>query len=431
MKLPAIAILLLLITAVTSFPQERDVTALLQESAALIQSGKFADAEPILQRSVKIAPENADAHNLLGIVLDQLNRSADAEREYRTAIRLNPKAVSPLANLGILLAKEKRSDQAIQVLESVLKINPNHSQTIINLGLLYVSAQKFQPAVELLKRAVTIQPDSYDIQLNLGIALSQTKQLDEAEKAFAAAMVLDPQNAEPLYQLGLLATARGEDETAGAYLEKAISLNPDHVLANFMLGELHAKYRQYSKAIPYYDKAVQLDGTKPVYYIRLGGMYIFEKDFDTAFRTFTSASAKFPDIPEIHYFLAITARAKNDPDNAVVEVKRSLALKQTADSNALLGAILSDRNETAEAEIYLRKAISIDPQHFNANRDLGRMLARQAKFSAALPFLQRASTIRPADPDLHYQLFLAYSRLKQKPEADRELAIFKELSGKK
>jgi tetratricopeptide (TPR) repeat protein len=198
-----------------------------------------------------------------------------------------------------------------------------------------------------------------------------------------------------------------------------------------MLGELHAKYGQYSKAIPYYENTVQLDGTKPVYYIRLGGMYIFEKDFDAAFRTFTSASRKFPDIPEIHYFLAITARAKNDPDTAIDEVKRSLALKETADSNALLGAILSDRNELTDAEKYLRKAISIDPDHFNANRDLGRMLARQAKFTAALPFLQRASTIRPSDPDLHYQLFLAYSRLKLKPEADRELAIFKELSGKK
>lgn len=431
MKLPAIAIFLILMTASTSFSQEKDVVALLQESAALIQSGKFGDAEPILQRSVKIAPENSDAHNLLGIVLDQLNRVADAEREYRTAIRLNPKAVSPLANLGILLAKQKRSDQAIQTFESVLKINPNHSQTIINLGLLYVSAQKFQAAVELLKSAADIQPDSYDIRVNLGIALSQTKHLDDAEKAFTAAMVLAPQNAEPLYQLGLLAAARGEDENAGAYLEKAISLNPDHVLANFMLGELHAKYRQYSKAIPYYEKAVQLDGTKPVYYIRLGGMYIFEKNFVAAFRTFKSASVKFPDIPEIHYFLAITARGNNDPALAIEEVRRSLALKETADSNALIGAILSDRNELAESEKYLRKAVSIDPDHFNANRELGQMLVRQAKFSAALPFLQRASTIRPTDPDLHYQLFLTYSRLKQKPEADRELVIFKELSGKK
>ena len=37
----------------------------------------------------------------------------------------------------------------------------------------------------------------------------------------------------------------------------------------------------------------------------------------------------------------------------------------------------------------------------------------------------------PENPDVHYELFLAYSRLKQKNEADRELAFFKELSNRK
>jgi hypothetical protein len=31
------------------------------------------------------------------------------------------------------------------------------------------------------------------------------------------------------------------------------------------------------------------------------------------------------------------------------------------------------------------------------------------------------------DPGIHYQLFTAYSRLKRKPDAERELAVFKRL----
>ena len=74
-----------------------------------------------------IAPQNADAHNLLGIVFGELGKSADAEREYKTAIRLNPKAVPPRANLGVLLAKNKRQNEAITAFETVLKLNPNHA----------------------------------------------------------------------------------------------------------------------------------------------------------------------------------------------------------------------------------------------------------------------------------------------------------------
>ena len=33
--------------------------------------------------------------------------------------------------------------------------------------------------------------------------------------------------------------------------------------------------------------------------------------------------------------------------------------------------------------------------------------------------------LRARDPGVHYQLFIAYTRLKRKDDADRELAVFK------
>jgi len=113
MNLKRAAVLLIFLTSITSLAQQNEVIKLLQESAALIQDGKFGDAEPLLRNSVRTSPENPDAHNLLGIVLDQLGKPAEAEREYRTAIRLNPKSISPRANLGILLAKGKRQAEAV------------------------------------------------------------------------------------------------------------------------------------------------------------------------------------------------------------------------------------------------------------------------------------------------------------------------------
>jgi len=40
--------------------------------------------------------------------------------------------------------------------------------------------------------------------------------------------------------------------------------------------------------------------------------------------------------------------------------------------------------------------------------------------------LQRGAGLNKEDPGVHYQLFLAYSRLRRKTDADRELAIFKQ-----
>jgi len=44
-----------------------------------------------------------------------------------------------------------------------------------------------------------------------------------------------------------------------------------------------------------------------------------------------------------------------------------------------------------------------------------------------LPLLTRGVELNTKDPGVHYQLFLAYSRLNRKQDADRELAEFKKL----
>src|SRR3977135_1852277 len=48
-----------------------DVPSLLHEAASLLQTGKIDEAEPLLRRVIAVAPSNADAHNLLGTILDQ------------------------------------------------------------------------------------------------------------------------------------------------------------------------------------------------------------------------------------------------------------------------------------------------------------------------------------------------------------------------
>jgi len=160
-----------------------NVVNLLREAAQLIQTGRVAEAEVILRRALAAAPRNADAHNLLGIVLDQRGLAEEAEREYRTVLRLNPKAISALANLGVLLAHTKRPVEAIETLESVLRLAPGHPQATINLGLLYASRGEYQRAVDFLARANNLQPQTFDILYQLGVSLYYLKRLDEAGNA--------------------------------------------------------------------------------------------------------------------------------------------------------------------------------------------------------------------------------------------------------
>jgi tetratricopeptide (TPR) repeat protein len=124
------------------------------------------------------------------------------------------------------------------------------------------------------------------------------------------------------------------------------------------------------------------------------------------------------------------ARAEGLYDEALIAFQRSLAIKaNNADVLANLGFIYSERGQYADAEKFLRQALAIDGKHFPANYDLGRLLARLKRYNEALPILEFGATLSTSDPGIHYQLFLTYSRLKRKPDAERELAIFKRLEG--
>jgi tetratricopeptide (TPR) repeat protein len=80
-----------------------------------------------------------------------------------------------------------------------------------------------------------------------------------------------------------------------------------------------------------------------------------------------------------------------------------------------------------EAERLLRRSIQLDPKAYPSYHDLGRLLVKLRRYDEALPLLKRGVELNDKDPGIRYQLFLAYSRLKRKDEAERQLAEFKRL----
>ena len=201
-----------------------------------------------------------------------------------------------------------------------------------------------------------------------------------------------------------------------------------------MLGELFAKHKDFSTAKNYYERALSQDAEKAVHHIRLGGAYLYLRDFNRAFEIFKSASERFAQVPEIHYFFSIAARTKGETNLALNALKKALAINPNyADAMALLGAIFLDKGDLVDAEKLFRKALLINRKNYNANYHLGRLLVKQQNFLEALPLLQTASEILPESAEVHYQLFLTYSRLDRKADARQELEMFKRLSqeGKK
>jgi tetratricopeptide (TPR) repeat protein len=404
-----------------------DILSMLREAASFLQAGKLDDAEPLVRRAIAGEPSNADAHNLLGTILDQRGQAQAAEREYRAALHFNSRSASARTTLGVLLARTGRSDAAVEAFEAVLAQVPDHPQATINLALLYAARGDYNHAVPLFERARRQQPDNLTVLSQLGFTLYQLKRIDEAAEVLASGDSLAPSDPDVLYLSGLVATLRGDSEGAVAFWQRALAQRANFAAANFMIGEELRSQRRYEGAAEFYELALKQDAAQLVYYVRLGGAYMLLVRYDRALDIFQRAAQRFPVSAEAQYFVGIAARGYGTLEIAEGALRKSLALRDgNVDALAQLGFVVGDRGRDAEAEKLLRRAVTLDPRHFYANYELGRLLVRTKRYDEAIGVLAGAARIRARDPGVHYQLFLAYSRLKRKDDAERELAVFKQ-----
>ena len=85
----------------------------------LFSRGQFGQAERVCRQMIQALPNNADAHNILGVTLNALNRQDEAIEELRQASRLAPHSSSIHANLGEVLRQAGRLEEARAALEGI------------------------------------------------------------------------------------------------------------------------------------------------------------------------------------------------------------------------------------------------------------------------------------------------------------------------
>ena len=110
-----------------SRPDDADLLYLLSE--ALLRSGakagedRYAEAQRVLQRSIQLKPTLADAHIELGTIYLQQGRLEPAVNELEQARRLDPKANSAYSHLAIAyrrLGQQAKSREVLNQLKTVL-----------------------------------------------------------------------------------------------------------------------------------------------------------------------------------------------------------------------------------------------------------------------------------------------------------------------
>jgi tetratricopeptide (TPR) repeat protein len=135
------------------------VTAHNDLGAVLGRWGKTPEAIEHLEKSLRIAPDFAEAHCNLGVALEQAGRMQEAVAQYEQALRIRPNIPAAHNNLAGALLKTGRIEAAIVHYQEALRLMPRSAPVHYNLGNTLVQAGHLEAAMEQYEQALRFQPD--------------------------------------------------------------------------------------------------------------------------------------------------------------------------------------------------------------------------------------------------------------------------------
>jgi Tfp pilus assembly protein PilF len=156
----------------------------------LYATGRRGDAETLARTALRVNPLNAQAHNLFGTILSQLNDLPSGEWHFRRAIELGGEQPRVLANLALNLLQQGRTDEAETCFAAATALAPNDFTTLAHWSKLSEVRGDMPRAWQLLERAAAAAPGR-DIDLLRAIHLARTGRATDALAILDAAPALN------------------------------------------------------------------------------------------------------------------------------------------------------------------------------------------------------------------------------------------------
>ena len=203
----------------------------LQAALALHQRGQLAEAQLIYEKILRKQSNHFDALHLLGVIFWQTRQLERAVELIDKAIKISPNNAAFYSNRGNALQGLKQFDAAIASYDKAIQLKPDYADAYSNRGLALQGLKQFDAAIASYDEAIQLKPDYAEAYSNRGNALKELEQFDAAIADYDKAIQLKPDLAEAYYNRGNALQDLKQFDAAIASYDKAIQLKPGYAEA--------------------------------------------------------------------------------------------------------------------------------------------------------------------------------------------------------
>ncbi|HIG30424.1 MAG TPA: tetratricopeptide repeat protein [Verrucomicrobiales bacterium] len=242
---------------------------------SMLRRNQFAEAVPVLEKAVTLAPQIKTAHYLLGVAYQNLGRIQEAERELLLGVNA---VMSPMPDdwskrapqhmkrlqdqLDMAMYRHQRGQIAlsIEMLKEALQWNPTNLTVLRNMALAYSDFGKPQKSYELLSQALELDPNYLPAHIILTSVCLHLEKDEEAMKHADKAIELSPDSADAyLAKADVMTVLENQEETL-ALLKTAAEKDPENPYTQLEIGDLMMEMGgQIDASRKHFEAAATLD----------------------------------------------------------------------------------------------------------------------------------------------------------------------------
>lgn len=130
----------------------------MNRAAALMDAGRWDEADPFLREALKLDPDNPRVHYNLGWSLLQRGQPEAADEQFLKSRGFEPLRPGPHVMIGRALARREQFDEAEQRFLKALSMQPDFAEAYIDLAGVYAVKGREREARDLIRRALQLAP---------------------------------------------------------------------------------------------------------------------------------------------------------------------------------------------------------------------------------------------------------------------------------
>lgn len=423
---------------------------------------KLVEAEKHFAQAVKIKPNSPETRNNYGAILSRLGQTQEAAKEFEASLKINPNQPNALINLGQIRFAENNFKAAQSLFEKVEK-DAEVARALIIIALKL--NEKERAKADYGKYSALANSFSAKSRLELGSVFLQAGLLEESKREVEAVISQDSKNVEAIVLLSQIFLQQKDIKTAGKTLESAVAGGIENAKIYAALANVYEVAGYLENAIPAMRLAIEKEPKNEFYRVRYGFLLIDSKAPAAAVIRLQEAAKDFPNSAKILLALGIAQQVEGSSADAQKSFEKALNIEPNSvpamaylalimdekaqyaetisiteralaveEKNAILHYLLADTilkiptGDVAKAEKHLNRTIELDANLTQAYLSLGRLLARQNRWTEAAVNFETAVKLAPDFAEAQYQFGRALARLKRTEESNQAFAKYKILN---